>query len=348
MKSSSFEILLPPDRLPLDPATRDQVLQTYFADRVADSRAEPDGRWKVTVANPPTADFFIDPRLDEGLNWWNPAEAIADIGHSYRRDKGIFTALSDVWTLLSWSEWLASLAALPDHLTIIHLDDHDDLMSPRLVRRAQDFTDLLTGAEVALLDPNSVRDAITSGAIGMGSFIAPLIHSLPSVDIRHLCDTHYATLRSQEHRIQRVTVADELLQPGLLRPAVALSPTTSIGAAHGQTVGTYRAGNNARGLFAGIAEGPILLHIDLDFFNNRFDGDSAWLDRPNRHDPSAELIHGRVDSVLDALAPWQDRIVDITIGISAGFFPAEFWQPVCDALASGLASAPCLEKNRCL
>jgi hypothetical protein len=338
VSSVGIEIVVPEGRLPVDPRRRDQVLHDYFSDRVVDSRQEPDGRWRVTVKPAPTADCYVDPRLDDGLCWWDAKASVTDIPYAFRGDNGIFVALSDAWTLLSWSQWLATLAAPPEHVTIVHLDDHDDLMSPRLAHRAGGFTDLLTGAEVDLTKPATVHDAITSGAIGMGSFVAPLLHSLPSVDIRHLCDTRYATLRAHEHRIHRVDATDALLQPGIARPAVALSPIASSDVPCGQIVGNYRASDDVADLFGDIADHPILLHIDLDFFNNRFDGDSDWRDRVNRHDPSIERIYHRIEVVVAALRRLRGRIVDVTIGISAGFFPAEFWQPVNDVLVRELAA----------
>jgi hypothetical protein len=79
------------------------------------------------------------------------------------------------------------------------------------------------------------------------------------------------------------------------------------------------------------------VHIDLDFFNNRYNWNSDWHEQPDRHDPSTERILDRIGDVVEALLPLRSRIVDIAIGISPGFFPAEFWQPAYDELIRELA-----------
>lgn len=333
------EVIVPANSLPVDPRHRDRLLQDYFPDRVADSRQEPDGRWLITVEPAATAEYYIDPLIDDGLQWWAEDTSIVEIPYGFRMLNGILVALSDAWTLLSWSRWLATLAGPPTKVTILHLDDHDDLMSPRLAQSVGGFTDLLTGAEVDLGRPNTVQDAITSGAIGMGSFIAPLVHLLPSVDILHLCDTHYARMRADEHWICRVNEIDTLLLPGAVRPALTLSPVAGRSVPSEGVAGKYRAGNNAAELFDSVADGPVLLHIDLDFFNNRFNGDSDWRHRANRHDPRIDQVNRRVDDILGALEKLRGRISDISIGISAGFFPAEYWQSVTELLVRELAVA---------
>jgi hypothetical protein len=341
----SHEFVVPGNLLADDAVERDLQLQAYFDERVASSARDQHGDWHVTIEVPPTADYYIDPRLDEGLTWWNAATAIADVPYSYRREEGIFVGLSDAWTLLSWSEWLADVGQCPDRVTIIHLDDHDDLMTPRLALDGDSFVDLITEAPVILADPASVRNAIRSGAIGMGSFLAPFVHSAPFVDIRHLCDTGYAKRRAGHHLLVRNAQPDTLLRPAAARPAVSLLPASS-GPGVDQLAGCYRASDDAEFLFSDIPDGPILLHIDLDFFNNRFNGNSDWTENPHRHDPTAVAVRDRVEQVVTSLAPVRHQVVDVSIGISPAFCPAEFWQPVCDTLISELATLGAASENR--
>jgi hypothetical protein len=331
---SSLSLSVPADRLPADPAHRDQLLTRYFADRVPHSTQDSNGDWNVTVDAAPTAEFYIDPRLDEGLRWWGCS--VADIPFAHRRTSGAFLSLSDAWTLLSMSQWLARQHEPPPHITIIHIDDHDDLMCPRLSLQNGQFTDLLTGTSMRTHDPQSVADAIESGAVGMGSFLAPLLHTLPAVDIRHLCDTTYARTRPGRFRLVRAIEADGMLAPGAPRPAVRIVPITEQAGVPEQTVGTYQVRDDEAALLADIDGGPILLHIDLDFFNNRFNGDSDWANHNEQHDPDHNQVMRRVEQLVAALTPLRHRIVDVEIGISPGFFPAELWAPVCDALVDRL------------
>ena len=331
----TVSLSVPADRLPADTVHRDQLLTRYFADRVPHSAPDSNGDWKITVGTAPTADFYIDPRLDEGLRWWGCS--VADIPFAHRRTRRAFLSLSDAWTLFSMSHWLARQSESPSHITIIHVDDHDDLMCPRLGVREQQFTDLITRRPMLIHDPTSVADAIETGAVGMGSFLAPLLHTLPSVDIRHLCDTTYARTRTGRFWLVRATETDELLAPGTQRPATRIVPVVDPSAAPEQTAGTYQVGPDETRLLAGIEAGPILLHIDLDFFNNRFNGDSDWTKHNDRHDPTYDLVIRRVERLVAELTPLRHRIVDVEIGISTGFFPAELWAPVCDLLIDRLA-----------
>lgn len=335
---NTLSVSIPAQRLPADPARRDQVLTQYFADRVPYSVPDGNGDWRVTVGAAPTAEFYIDPRLDEGLRWWGCT--VADIPFAYRTTRGAFLSLSDAWTLLSISQWLASQNELPRHVTVIHVDDHDDLMCPRLGIHDGQFTDLITGRTMSVHDPSSVADAINSSAIGMGSFLAPLLHTLPSVDIRHLCDTAYARTRADRFWLVRGTEADEILALGTQRPSVRIIPVVDSSSAPEQTAGTYQVNDDETRLLADIHDGPILLHIDLDFFNNRFNGDSDWAHHKHRHDPTDDQVMRRVERLVATLTPLRHRIVDVEIGISPGFFPAELWAPVCDTLIDQLARTP--------
>jgi hypothetical protein len=332
---STLSLSIPAQRLPADPAHRDRLLTHYFADRVPHSTRDANGDWSITIDTAPAAEFYIDPHLDQGLRWWGCS--VADIPFAYRRTGKAMLSLSDAWALLSVSQWLSRQQESPTHITLIHIDDHDDLMCPRLALHDGQFTDLITGQSMRVHEPPSVADAIRSGAVGMGSFLAPLLHTLPSTDIRHLCDTTYARTRAGRYWLMRDTDEDEILAPGTRRPSVRIVPIVDPSHVPDQVAGKYQAGDDETRLFAGIEPGPVLLHIDLDFFNNRFNGDSDWTSHDHRHDPTADQVLQRVERVVAALTPLRHRIVDVEVGISPGFFPAELWAPVCDALISRLA-----------
>jgi len=79
---------------------------------------------------------------------------------------------------------------------------------------------------------------------------------------------------------------------------------------------------------------PILFHFDLDYFNNRFDGDSSWQTNPNArsHDIGLDRQLQQLRGIIDGIRKRDlyKRIVDISIGISPGFYPAEYWQPMVE------------------
>jgi hypothetical protein len=84
---------------------------------------------------------------------------------------------------------------------------------------------------------------------------------------------------------------------------------------------------------------PILLHIDMDYFNNRYDGDSDWQLHAPRHDPSEDRVVEMVDELFDAVAMTgaNDRVEDVAVGISPGFFPGELWAPAIGRVLDRIA-----------
>jgi hypothetical protein len=84
---------------------------------------------------------------------------------------------------------------------------------------------------------------------------------------------------------------------------------------------------------------PVLLHVDLDYFNNRYDGDSDWSERTGSLDPPIKKIIAKVDELFDSLiATGVGRHVeDVVIAYSPGFFPVEFWAQTSERVLAGLA-----------
>ncbi|WP_245294234.1 hypothetical protein [Rhizobium etli] len=215
---------------------------------------------------------------------------------------------------------------------ILHVDDHRDLGSPRLRVEANGWSDMISGNTVTLSDPVSVTNAIASGAIGMGSFMTPFLHHFPRCEVRHLCQPPKAR-STKIFRIEPGLVSDSLLNPSASRPSVtlgALEPHTG--------PSTYLLTPNIEDWLAGTRNRRFLLHIDLDYFNNRYDGDSDWLRRESPLDPPRDVIMARIDELVSALSPSDiaARIDDVVIAFSPGFFPAEFWQEADRRLVDGL------------
>ena len=174
--------------------------------------------------------------------------------------------------------------------------------------------------------------ACESGAVGMGSFMTPFLHAFPACDVRHLGQAPKIS-GTTDYAFRAVKVEDDLLGPGVPRPAISVEPR-SAGAA-----GRLRATDDLVAWLDGIRPGPILLHVDMDYFNNRYDGDGDWPDRFPRHDPPLEDVLARIDEVTLALrgAGLMRRIEDAVVAFSPGFFPAEFWGRAEERLHSGMA-----------
>jgi len=344
--TSEIQLTVARALLPDDSEARHARLFDYFGGRKVSCSETRDG-WLLTIGWEDRPDWHEDPNILKGLAWYSQGLTLADAPFAIRKEPGFQLALNDCWTLLAWSRWL-SLArkrgGIPDEIVILHVDDHDDLMSPRVIKKDDCWIDAITRNEVDILRPNTIASAIISGAIGVGSFIVPLLHLVPRVHIRHCCVTGYSLTRRGTYNLQREVIGDDLLMPGASRQAVRLEPSPNNEHQVKPSGHSYSVASTTTEWLKDLPEAPIFLHIDLDFFNNRFNGDSHWHERPNRHDPSLADIVRSVDTIFNALfsSNVAQRIVDMAVGISPGFFPAELWGPTVDrirAFARALPSA---------
>lgn len=320
--------------LPVDGPEIDRTLQEYFAfERVP--------RWRtagpvieVELSAPPSWDYYVDPKIREVLHDLAPEIGLAEVGSASLRFGRFNVPLIDSFTLLAWSRWLErrrDRAGTPAHVLLLHVDDHDDLMSPRVLIEETRMYDAITGSRISLTNPASVAAAIDSGSIGMGSFIAPLLWEMPQVQIRHLAAQPPVNVVPVEASF----TPDVFLAPG--KPRLEIVTSTDSEARH-----SYERTPSLTAWLNDLPDWPMLLHLDLDYFNNRFDGDSAWYDRKRIHDPPAEKMGAAVDALFDNLVASGalDRIEDVSIAVSVGFFPAEYWSPTLERIVDRLKDWP--------
>lgn len=314
--------------LPDNSSARHSALRDYFCDKDAVA-VQRDGRWELDLHWPGSLDRHVDPRLSEGLSWWGEEVKPETMRLARRRHGKVLYALFDSWTLQAWSEWTSRTRPGPDAaLVILHVDDHRDMMSPRVFLGPEGWVDPLGGRSLSLDDPVSVAAAIESGAIGMGSFMTLMLHRFPNAELRHLCQPPKVAA-TRDWSFRPSSERDTLLSPGAERPALDL-----IAGAGGPGPRRFRQTADPGAWLDHLPQAPVLLHVDLDYFNNRYDGDGDWAERGDRLDPPLNDVLARMDALADALthAGVGPRIEDVTIAFSPGFFPAELWQPASEHL----------------
>ncbi len=323
-------LLVPADRLPVSAHDRHGALREYFCDKDAIAERAGDA-WRLKLYWPGDLDRHVDPKLPLGLEWWDRQLSLDRMALSYRRSGKILTALYDTWTLHSWSEWLARGGAVDD-VVVLHVDDHRDLAPPRLIADERGLWDAITSNMVEIARPDQVRSAIESGAIGMGSFLTPFLHAFPRTEVRHLGQAPKIT-GATDYAMRMTLEEDSLLHPGSPRPSIGLDVKEL-----GTGPGVYRATSSLDEWLCGIGDRPCLLHIDMDYFNNRYDGDSSWQTRLERLDPPLDDVLLRIGELTGALnrALRRGQIEDVVIAYSPGFFPAEFWEASDSLLRQGL------------
>jgi hypothetical protein len=318
--------------LPLDENERHARLRDYFCDKDAVASPGRDG-WDLKLTWPSGVERHIDAKLDLGLDWWDKGLKREDMALARRRSPKLLRCLYDSWTLASWCEWLKRRGGINtlSSLVLLHVDDHRDLGSPRIKRDGDAWRDLITGRPVSISKPDTVIQAIDSGAIGMGSFMTLFLEAVRLAEVRHLCQPPKVMV-TRDFVIRIGDSFDDLLQPGASRPLTTLEPSSGTGAGH------YRLTPHIEDWLEGIEGGPLLLHIDMDYFNNRYDGDSDWCVRPVHHDPPTEEIFARIEELSQSLRRRGliEAIEDVVFAFSPGFFPAELWGIVDRHLATCL------------
>ena len=336
----SSPITIPLYRLSLDPQQRHAQLRGYFCDKDAVA-SQVDDLWALTLGWSDDPYRYVDPRLNEGLAWWGGDLRYQDMSVARKRNGRVLLSLNDTWTLESWSEWLAKNPYHAD-ITVLHVDDHKDLGAPRLFERPEGWFDPIEEQAMNLHQPNTVTSAIMSGALGMGSFLTPFLHYAPTTDVRHLCQGPKCT-GTVDSAIKLESFADTLLSPSERRPGISLIPDGK-----GVGRGRYRFTDDLEDWLEGLegSKCAILLHIDMDYFCNRYDGDSDSVEHPGPLNGPLPDVLNRIDELTHALHRHSlvNRLADIVIAFSPGFFPAEFWAQSCDRLLFGLGESPWLDR----
>jgi len=330
---------LPSCSLPESKEKRKNVVEEYFPDHLP-TAVRKDSGFQICLERPssPYGCYEFDESLKTGLDWWQERTRVRDICAEYRLlNRGIL-ALEEQWVPLSWSRAFQSIGKIPDEFILLHLDDHQDMMPPRVGKRLDgEMVDYITGDQINFLDPLTVEEAIRSGAIGKGSILTPLIWQVPKIHVRHLT---FRPHPNTTYKIDRVTFSDNILFHSKNRIGLHFSDTSwenlDRESSYVVTPKTHL------WLDKLPKDVPILLHFDLDFFNNRFDGNSNWQkdESARSFDPRFTKQKQHLKRVVQEIRKrgLQERVIDTSIGISPGFFPAEFWEPMVDQIYEDLST----------
>lgn len=316
--------LLPAECLPASDQDLLRFCRHWWPDKMVTILDKSRESVKLRFDWPSVYDLRKDPRILEGVTRLFPrwsGNHIAEL-HSYFGET--FVCLNDSWTLLEWSR-VARFHALSRPI-IVHVDAHSDLMSPMLRYSGTGLEDLFTGALYGIRNEDQVLSAIRSGAIGIGSFLLPFISEIPCHSIIHICPASYCP----DIRGARFARTSKIFaEPFVKQPRIGLDwcNTRLLDA-----IPFFL--SEISGLpEIDLGDHDVLLHIDLDFFNNRINGDSHWFENPLRHDPSLEEALSAVRHLSRALRNrGLQKARSVVIACSPEFCPAEFWQPLIEEL----------------
>jgi hypothetical protein len=250
----------------------------------------------------------------KNLKWFRRSTAAYDL------------CCEDSWSGVFIAEQLEK-AATDEACVVIHVDDHQD-MGPTLL--VQDGDRLVNPATGAAFDPGCPRDwaaAIAAGAIGIGNFLTPLVFQSRPLHVRHLADGWPAEPPAGLRR--------EALQyplTGALRFAgLGKAPTGA------SSKDTYARSADPRRLLADLPAGLLLVHIDLDYFVNDFNGNPGGqaidVDRGHRC-----RVIARMERLFEAIAASGRPVARWIVATSPGFCAYRHWSWLLQELGARIAA----------
>lgn len=267
------------------------------------------------------AHHSADPYLNDYLHTLAVKVRHNDCANFYVRLADYDLCMEDSWTGYFVAQLLAERAT-KDPLVFVHLDDHTDMMSTLLIKTSEGLQDPGVGNRFDPVAPKDWEFAIGTGAIGIGSFVTALYY-LPQpvhvIHINHMPDEHY------------------LVYPGaIIHP---LLPRVGFATLHRQPeesaklLGTYTGGSDPMYLLSSIPQGRVIVHIDLDYFINDYNGNIGTT--PARsvgelRERASVLMRAFFDGIRD-IGIIVDRWI---IATSPGFCCARHWRWLLDELST--------------
>lgn len=307
------------------------VLFEHFPDHCPKLVVDRDDVWIFSLGWSPDPAYYIDPLVLEGAQaYGTDLQTMPRFVRNEQINDTIFSL-----SMVHSRALLAACASLNSNYvergtTIVHIDDHSDLM-PLLLSweiNQRQFHDEVFQQAVDLSDPDALERAIDRGVITKSNFLTAyllamppgcLIHIGSSVEERTmwLAPRPYQTAFAGRSFTQTRMHIQEQMAPGLweFRQARRLPDDLSID----------------------IHE-RIWLDVDLDAFCNRYCGDSD-LRYQIATTKECEEMKARIEGFLSQLAEvrWVAQIAVVTIAISPGFFPTEYWSYAVPQVYDGIA-----------
>jgi hypothetical protein len=269
----------------------------------------------VRLLGPEMSYHHVDPYLPEVLKRFDPAMSLAGV-LSYTSSLKHF----DLYFEDSWSGYFIAKRFQEqnrrDDLVLIHLDDHTDMMATLLCRSGETLVDPISGATFDPFSSSDWKAAIYSGAVNIGNFITPFYYSGSNVHVRHI---NNSTQREELCYLFRESCRYQLI------PAKQFATIAKSNSCRPGNVGTYLAGSNPDRVLSGIPPAWTLVHIDLDYFVNDFNGASrgeSYVPDHVLHTKAKEKLN-RFFYSLVKVNPIVDRWL---IATSPGFCSAYHWE----------------------
>jgi len=275
------------------------------------------------ILGPDVPYHAIDPCLADGLSRLRKDLRI-EHAQSFRTHTPAFgLCLEDSWSGFFVAEWLSTVASA-DNIVFVHLDHHTDMMSSLLERHDDRLVDPTDGRVFDACSCADWQKGIEAGSIGIGSFVTTLFDLPNRLHVRHIND--YLTSDYTEYSVVRATRS----YPEI--PGRTFAVIRKVRGRTDDAVGTYKGGRDPAKVLAAMPSGRVVVHVDLDYLINDFNGNSGerWAPDPDARDAASR----KLDEFFDALAAASVHVDRWIVATSPGFCSAYHWAWLLESIES--------------
>jgi hypothetical protein len=303
------------------------VTEEVLARIVRSTRVELDERGcAFRILGPDTPYHAIDTHLAGTVARLDAGLSLSQVV-SYRKPGGRF----DLCFEDSWSGFFvaAALEAAPElnDVTLIHLDHHTDMMSTLLELVGSELVDPARNAPFSPASASDWEKSIESGCIGIGSFVTALFYLPGKLHVLHLNDFDSSTY--SRYPVVRAARSYPLI-PRRMFAGIRKLPARPDERTD-DALGSYLGGPDARRVLDSLPSGRVLVHIDLDYFINDFNGNPGPMQEKPRAEQQREAQR-KMDEFFAALTESGSPVERWIIATSPGFCSARHWGWLLGAL----------------
>ncbi|MGL5126410.1 MAG: hypothetical protein ACRC6U_10600 [Fusobacteriaceae bacterium] len=242
-----------------------------------------------------------------------------DINKFCHITNNVCLCLSENWIPYAWAKVSSKLKIKDNIFNFIHIDDHSDMMSPFIYKNINKYYNLLTNQEIDFFDNISMKNAISTGAITIGSMLTIILYTVNHMNIFHYKKNIFEELLY----FKKNTFIDNVLVENAERIQITLQKSET-------NKNIYFKTSNFENISRECTKNknPSILHIDMDFFNNRYNGSTDWFENEILNNSNFEEQKLEIDNLCKYLKKINinNPIKFIFIGLSPSFYPSEYWQ----------------------
>jgi hypothetical protein len=274
---------------------------------------------------------FVDPGISDTVAHLYGL-VLSEIG-GYREvmrwgGRDVVFSLIHGWALLTASLAVERRGGRPIEW-VVHVDDHTDLgsLAATAGERSGSLRDSVFGTDIDLNDPASVTAAVERGTVSKGNFLTAYLLAYPESQVVHVGDG------VPEQSFAIIPRGESIHLGGAPLPgsAIPLDQVPEPGAP------TFRKTRILPLELPSQGCGGVWLDIDLDYFCNRYDGDSDRQGMTAAPDERTVIME-RVERFLVELGAvqWLGQVEAVSLAVSPGFFPVDHWADVIGMLRDGI------------